>query len=428
MAAVLGNDEVRVSSVKLLYITASMPFGSSETFLISEVRELLRQGHDVLIVQRSPEGCEVTNRDADGLDRISVRLPLLSCRIVAAAMLESVTHPIASFRALSLLFKRRGKADNLLNMLKNFVVFPKGLWLGRLARRWGADHIHAHWILTTGTMGMLAGEATGIPWSCTAHRGDIVGANLLPEKVAHAAFVRFISESGVELARSRGVDFENNEPHVLHMGVVLPPRRQVGPPAQNVGRLLCPANLLPVKGHRYLFEAMRLLKQRGVECRLDVAGDGPLLGELKTAARSLDIDDCTKFVGIVPHNRLLELYSDGKVGVVVLPSVDLGHGLHEGIPVSLIEAMACGVPVISTTTGGIPELLHGGAGLLVPPNDSAALADAIERLLGDSDLRQRLSDAGRRRVDDDFDVENVVSRLVQLIESKTPKSTTRHSC
>jgi colanic acid/amylovoran biosynthesis glycosyltransferase len=406
--------------MRLLYITVSMPYGYGEAFLIPEVKEILRQGHEVLIVPRSPER-DVTNHDTDGLQDICVRQPLLSLGIAGAAMFEFLSHPVAALRALALLFKGCLKGGELSAMLKNLIVFPKGLWLGRLARRWGADHIHAHWILTTGTIGMVASETTGISWSCTAHRGDIAGANLLAAKADHAAFLRFISQSGVELARSRGVACQNNKEHVIHMGVVLPPAEHVHPPAQNIARLLCPANLLPVKGHCYLFEAIRLLKQRGVECHLDVAGAGPLLGKLEATVKALEIDDRTRFVGVIPHDQLLELYLDGKVGVVVLPSVDLGNGEHEGIPVTLMEAMSHGVPVVSTTTGGIPELLHDGAGILVPPKDPVALADAIERLFSDSDLRQRLSEAGRRRVEEEFGVEGTVSRLLQLIDESNAR-------
>ena len=83
-----------------------------------------------------------------------------------------------------------------------------------------------------------------------------------------------------------------------------------------------------------------------------------------------------RFVGQVSHTQILEMYVANQVRAVVVPSIDLGNNLHEGIPVSLMEAMAHGVPVVSTTTGGIPELLADGAGILVPPENPQALADA----------------------------------------------------
>ena len=408
----MNEQDGNAARMRILYITVSMPFGPSEAFFIPEVRELIRLGHQVLIVQRSPEG-NVTNHDADGLQDISVRQRLLSFGIVGAAMLESLLHPFASLRALALLFKSRG----LFTLLKNFMVFPKGLWLGRLARQWGADHIHVQWALTTATMGMVASEITGIPWSCTAHRVDIVLDNLLAVKIDHAAFFRFISKSGVALAQSHGVAGRDHKVHVIHMGVLLPPAGQIDSPIQNVARLLCPANLFPVKGHQYLFRAMALLKQRGVECQLDVAGEGHLEGQLHALARELSIDDRIRFLGQVPHERLLAVLRERQAALVVLPSVDLGEGLHEGIPVALIEAMSLGVPVLSTSTGGIPELLCDGAGIMVPPEDPLALADAIEQVLSDPELRKRLAKAGRQRVEEEFSVKAAVDKLIEHIQN-----------
>lgn len=409
--------------MKLLYITVSMPFGHGEAFFIAEVHEMRRQGCEVLIVPRSPSG-ECVNHDTAGLDQISLRKPIIDADILAAAVCVFVRHPIRCLRTLALFFHSR----NLATFVKNLTVFPKSLWIAKLAKQRGTDHIHAQWALTTATMAMAASEITGIPWSCTAHRGDIADDNMLAVKTDRATFFRFISESGVKLAQSRGVHADAQNIHVLHMGVILPPAEQVCAPPKNVVRLLCPANLVPVKGHRYLLEAIRLLKQRGVECHLDVAGGGPLLDELQATVKALDIEDRTQFVGIIPHDQLLKLYRNGEVGIVVLPSVDLSNGLHEGIPVCLIEAMAHGVPVVSTTTGGIPELLRDGAGVLVSPKDSAALADAIERLLGDENLRNQISEAGHRRVEQEYGVESVVSALLGHISKSISSYTRQRLC
>ena len=203
---------------------------------------------------------------------------------------------------------------------------------------------------------------------------------------------------------------------VIHMGVSLPNRqeRQPAPPTDPI--LLCPANLFPVKGHRYLIEAMRILKERGVACRLDVVGDGELHGRLKALVRQLGVDDRIQFTGHVPHEELLRTYADPGVAMVVLPSIDLGNHLHEGIPVCLIEAMSYGVPVVSTNTGGIPEFLENGAGVIVPDKDARALADAVASLLADRQLRDRLVAAGRRRVEEQFSVEAGMKRFTELLQ------------
>jgi glycosyltransferase involved in cell wall biosynthesis len=104
---------------------------------------------------------------------------------------------------------------------------------------------------------------------------------------------------------------------------------------------------------------------------------------------------------------------------VVLASVDLGSGVHEGIPVALIEAMSYGIPVVATATGGTPELLLPGTGLLVPPADPAALADALQTLLRDGKLRDRLGDSGRQRVLEAHDIFQVAAELVKEFEAAT---------
>ena len=144
---------------------------------------------------------------------------------------------------------------------------------------------------------------------------------------------------------------------------------------------------------------MAILKQRGVACRLDIAGDGELMDSLRAEADALALGETVRFLGHRLNEEIIRRYEESAVNIMVLPSLDLGNNLHEGIPVSLMEAMAYGVPVVSTTTGGIPELLHDGAGVMVPPQDPLALADVLERLLSDPALRRRLGKAGRRRVE-----------------------------
>jgi glycosyltransferase involved in cell wall biosynthesis len=148
-----------------------------------------------------------------------------------------------------------------------------------------------------------------------------------------------------------------------------------------------------------------------------VAGEGNLKSQLQELTKTLAIDDRVKFLGQVPHEQLLARLQKRPPAIVVLPSVDLGDGVHEGIPVALVEAMSQGIPAISTSTGGIPELLRGGAGLIVPPKDSQALADAIEQVLGDAQLQKRLAEAGRRRVQEEFAIEAVTDKFIEYVEN-----------
>ena len=398
--------------MRILYVTGSLPFGPTEQFLIAEAQELLRRGQDLLIVPRSPDG-NVVNQDARDLQANTLSTGLWSPSVVATAAVMALRHPLRFLKALGILTL----SPRVEVWWKNAVVLPKALWLARQAERWRADHIHAHWASTMATMAWIASEWSGIPWSFTAHRGDIVGDNLLAAKSRSCALARYISESGMAMAQQRGADVDPPRALVIHMGVPVPPLPSAAGPPREVPILLCPANLLPVKGHRYLLEAMCLLRSRGVTCCLQIAGGGELRSSLEAMVERLALQDTVTFRGYVPHNEILEAYGNGGVDLVVLPSVDLGDDLHEGIPVCLMEAMAHGIPVVSTTTGGIPELLHDGAGVLVPPQDPAALADAIESLVRDPLLRRQIGQASRRRVIEQFSLENVVSRLLACLET-----------
>jgi glycosyltransferase involved in cell wall biosynthesis len=398
--------------LKIIYIAPLAPFGPHEAFFVSEMAECLRQGHELVLIPRAVAE-PIMHREAEGWEKISLAAPLLSGKILAVALAEMLCHPLRAMRALAPLASPRyfGRLG------RNLAVFPKGLWIGRLARQLGAEHIHAHFASTTATMAMTAGALSGIPWSFTAHRGDIASNNLLSTKVARAAFVRYISESGRAMAESLGVRHAGQKAAVIHMGVKLPPLPLVPPAARPVPLILCPANLLPVKGHQYLLQAVAVLKARGVECCLQIAGQGQMERPLRRLAAELSLGDTVQFLGHRLNEEILQWYRQGAVDIMVLPSVDLGNHLHEGIPVSLMEAMAHGIPVISTRTGGIPELLHDGAGILVPPQDAAVLADAIERLVRDGDLRRQLAAAGRRRIEEEFSLSQTSSQLLKRMEA-----------
>lgn len=394
--------------MRLIYITVTMPFGNAEQFLIPEAFELVRQGQ-ILIIPRSPLG-DLVNTDAKGLRNVTVVQPLLSVEIMSTAVCEFVRNPVKSLRALGILLLSR----NLKILLKNLAVFPKSLWLSRIARKWGATHIHAHWATTTATMALITNQVSGISWSFTVHRGDITANNLLKLKVQRASFVRIISENGVQMARKILARQLQEKIQVIHMGVALPPfpgNQFVG---DNPSVILCPARLLPVKGHTYLLQAISILKKRHINCIVKIAGEGPLEQTLKEQVKALNLYQTVQFLGHIPHEKLLGLYRDGEVDIVVLPSVDLGKGNHEGIPVSLIEAMSYGVPVISTNAGGTPELLRGGAGILVSPKETTSLADAIELLIKDRALRLKLAESGRIRIMEDYSVKETVSKLTEF--------------
>jgi colanic acid/amylovoran biosynthesis glycosyltransferase len=390
-----------------VYVTQRLPFGTGETFIVPEVEALLAEGHEVMIVPRLSTD-PVVHDDVDALLARTRVLPRPGA-IAAAVALALARHPRRTLSGFWRLRRTRPRR----RAVANLVATAQGLWLARVARAWGADHIHAHWAHLTATLAMGAATASGIPWSFTAHRYDVVLNNLLDQKLRSARFGRFIAREMLALAGTLVGPDALARATILHMGVTLPPE-PAGIPAGRVRPVvLCPAQLVPVKGHRHLLDAAARLMARGIGFELWLAGDGPEAGALAQLVDRLGLGDRVRRLGFVPHAELLRLYGERRVDCVVLPSLDLGGGLHEGISVALIEAMAHGIPAIATSTGGLPELLGGGAGVLVPPADPDALAGALERVLGSAGLRAELARAGRRRIEEEFDVVTITRELAR---------------
>jgi colanic acid/amylovoran biosynthesis glycosyltransferase len=396
----------------LMYVTSSLPFSYEETWIIAEVSELQRLGHRVTLVPIRPHDA-VIHKDALPLTDSTIAEPILSLRIIGATLCEIARRPTLALRSIFLLANSR----ILRVLLKNLAVFPKALWLARIARRQGVDHIHAHFASTNSTCALVASLFSGIPWSFTAHRWDISENNLLAEKIQAAMFARAIyARGGNQLSIFAGA--HRHKVRVIHMGVVLPPQTSISEGMREGSlRVLIGARFDELKGHRYALEAVAQLKRAGVNISLDCAGDGPLKTATEKYASTLDILDRVNFTGLLDHQELLTHLHKHRWDVALLPSIENYKG-HEGIPVFLIEAMAAGIPVVATNTGGTPELLKDGAGILIPQQDANAIAKALTKLDSDRQFSWRLGEAGNRRVRNEFTIGSTISALLNELSSR----------
>jgi glycosyltransferase involved in cell wall biosynthesis len=393
---------------RLLYVASSFPYGQNDTFFAPEVRELVRQGVDVLAVPVRPRGA-LTTPDAESLTEAR---PLVDAGVLLAAMVEFLRSPLATVAALLLLV--RSPEPRVL--VRNIAAFPKALWLARLARTWEADHIHAHWAGPPSTVALIASRLSGVPWSFTGHLRDIQARNLLHEKCASALFVRFIARAMEDLMRRCAPGADQSRWIVLRLGVELPPFRGGPPPSNDPPVVLFAARFDPEKRHATLLEAVASLVGEGESLELWLAGWGPLRPAIERQTLDLGLESAVRVLGYVRNAEILEWLETGRVDVVALPSD------WEGVPVSLIEALAYGVPAVASDVGGVAELLGEGCGLLVPPADSAALAAGIRRLLHSPQLRGEVSRAGRARVEREFAVEKVVAELRRLLGFTTTQA------
>jgi glycosyltransferase involved in cell wall biosynthesis len=388
--------------MRVVYVTSGLPTGPGEAFTIPEVRRLIDLGHDIVLVPTRPRVGIVHSECESFAARAQIH-SLVSPRVLVAAFAEIVTAPRAVLRAVLPVARSRGPRK----LLKNLVVLPKALWLARWSRHYGADHIHATWLSTPATVAMVAAEIAQIPWSATGHRWDIEEDNLLPEKGRRAVFLRVISQRGRAALFERGGS--EGRVRVIRVGIDVPDR-----PSQRLDsrKLLVAGNLIPVKGHRFLVDALAILRRSGHAVRLDVAGAGPLQAELERQVERSGLRDATKFLGQLSHEQLLRKLADGTWGMVVVPSIVEPDGATEGVPVIIAEAMARGVPVVATDVGAISELGRDGAALLVAPRDPASLARAIERLVLNVDEQDEMVSIAYDRVSSEFDVVRTVDALI----------------
>lgn len=214
---------------------------------------------------------------------------------------------------------------------------------------------------------------------------------------------------------------------VHHLGVDLdriPPWRGHGPGPFTI---LFVGRIVEKKGLRVLIEALKMLKDRGESPILHAVGDGPERAGIESLVAASGLDDRVILHGSKPHDVVLDLMS--RCDCLALPSLTAADGDQEGIPVTLMEAMACGLPVVSTHHSGIPELVKDGeTGLLVPERDAGALAGALERLMAEEPLRRRLAAEARRFVEVEFNARVQNPALLALLigaPQDRPETTSR---
>ncbi len=222
---------------------------------------------------------------------------------------------------------------------------------------------------------------------------------------------RIVCPSRTLRARFLEAGFPADRLTVLPHGVDTSRFTPGAPNGRDAAGLLFVGRLYRIKGAHLALQAIHCLRERGRrDLRLTVIGEGDkeYTRGLHDQAERLGLRECVRFAGNVPHDHLPEIFT--RAAVVVMPSA------YETFPLVALEAMACGLPVVATRVGGLPEIIQDGTdGRLVPPGDAAALADAVEPLLADRDLAARIGTAARRAVVERFSADQFVSSLESLL-------------
>lgn len=297
--------------------------------------------------------------------------------------------------------------------LKGLGYFVQALLLDSWAHSNQVSHVHVHFANPAATVALLASRLGRLDFSLSVHGPDEfydVERNNLREKVEAAVFVRCIGfYCRSQLMRLSSAEHWSKLHIVrcgLHRDEFVPREPRVGPARS----LLCVGRVCPAKGQSVLVQAAAELKKRGRAFSLLLLGGGEDLEMIRALVRREGLQDCVEVAGPVGHSRVKEELA--RTDLFVLPS------FAEGIPVALMEAMAAGVPVISTDITGIPELIaHGSEGFLTQPSNVVQLADTIDAfLLGTVDT-VTLQTRAREKVAAQYDVDVNTRQLGTLFES-----------
>lgn len=432
------DDAVQQQPPVIAYMMSRFP-KLTETFVLFEMLALERQGARVEVfpllrarnttthpegagiwqklveIVRPPATTAVMHPEAAAFVERAHFAPFFSWAIALAQLHYLVRRPVAYFGALWTLIRANWGSANFL--LGGLAIFPKAVYFARKMEQLGVRHLHAHFANHPAAAAYVIHRLSGIPYSFTAHGADLqVDQHMLREKVQGAKFVVSISHDNRRLIEKVCGAAAAQNVKIVRCGVDTKvfnaPTRNEDQPRELLS-IVCTGTLYEVKGHTYLIEACRLLRERGIPFVCRLIGDGPMRDELEVQVGEAKLAEAVLFLGRQTRQEIADWLQ--AADVLVAPSVPTAEGRREGIPVVLMEAMASGLPVVASKISGIPELVDDAqTGLLVPPRDPAALADALESLWSHPLQRKQLGLAARAKVQREFDLEKNAQQLLSM--------------
>ena len=402
----------RTPSGPIAYLTGEYP-RATDTFIQREIAALRVQGIEVETCSIRKTGPEhhVGSEQIEEFKRTfyviaAAKSPLRLVRCHLKALTQA---PGRYFAALKLALATR--PPGLKGLLYQLFYFVEAAVLADHLKRRSIRHLHNHIATATCTVAMLTSKMSGIPFSFTIHGPDIFFEPKhwrIDAKIAEARFVACISD----FCRSQCMIFSDqkhwNKLNIIHCGIDPEKYQAEATTDLSAPHLVFVGRLAGVKGVPVLLDALSQIKADMPDLRVTLIGDGPERADLEIRAQDLGLGAVVTFAGYKSQDEVAETLASADA--LVLPS------FAEGVPVTLMEAMASGLPVLATRVGGISELVEDGiSGYLVPPGNVEALAARIRDLLGDPELRARMGAAGRAKVTADFNQQIEAGRLAQLI-------------
>ncbi len=384
----------------------------SETFILNQITGLLDLGHDVTIFANNPRAEPGTHPDVMRYElygRVRYR-EMPQDKLVRLAMAPRIfarhgAHRKTLLKSLDL--RRYRREATSLNML---------YWSDRLLTQAPFDIIHCHFGIIGRQaaffreVGALSGKLVvtfhGVDMSACLDREPDLYRHLF----AKGDLFLPISDRWRKRLLEHGADPERTTVHRMGIDPFRFPLTERGPARDGIWRVLTIGRMVEKKGIEYGLRAVATLAGRGVPVRYDIVGDGPLRPRLEALAQEAGIADRVAFHGWRVQGEVAELMRDSDV--LLAPSVTDADGDQEGIPVTIMEAMATGLPVVSTRHSGIPELVDNGrTGFLASERNVEELSDSLHTLLRSPSLCREMGFEGRKKVVAEYNIETLNRQL-----------------
>lgn len=404
----------RRQPLRVAYILHRFPY-LTETFILREMHWLRQGGIDVQIFSLLPPQHGVVH------DRATEMLPdthysaMFSWEILAAQMHFFWRAPLRYLRSLANLVWQTYREPKVL--LRALALFPKSVLFARRMKELEIDHIHAHFVWLEGLAAGVVKDLLDVTFSIHPHAFGLFGRNQrnVKKELENATRVVTVSEYHRAFIADLSSSIAPEDIQVVHYGIETDHFTPAAAPPSQPSRILSVGRPIEKKGHEYLIDACRRLAERGFDfqCEIVVGGSGGLRDALQHRIDRHRLTNQVRLLNMYGEDEIVELYR--RSHVFALGCVVAASGDRDGLPNVLIEALACGLPVVTTPVAGIPELVEDmETGLLVPERDAVALADALERLLTDEDLRRHLGTRGRAAVQAGFEAKDNAAAMAAI--------------
>lgn len=403
----------------------------SETFISNEILLLERLGFKIhLFSMRHPRE-SFSHKSVDSIKAGVDYLPHEIIRFLPLFLWHNIRHalkhPVRYAGGVKTAFRRflrTRKSATIKHLLQ------AGLIADKFMPGKGIVHLHAHFAHSPTSVAMFTSQLTGLDFSFTAHAKDIYTSDprQLEEKIGLARFVVTCTKYNQRYltAVSQGRKNIHAVYHGIDLklfgldksgGMVAPAETKSAPTPPY--RLFTVARMVVKKGLPTVYKALSILKQRGIPFEHILVGDGDERDNTLELIRSFGLEKECRWLGTLTHEAVIGHYREAHafvLGCEVAPTGD-----RDGIPNVFVESMAMGVPVVATTVSAIPEIIiHGDTGLMVQPKDPDALADAVEKILTDRALRDRVIPRAKERVARLFDNRQLIEKLARIYREEQP--------